>query len=110
MIRHAFWAVIVMVFLAVPVPGNAENGELVLDGGRKGNVPFPHGLHQKTLENCSICHAKFPKESGAIKEGVENGKLKKMEIMKDCMNCHKELAAKGEPSGPERSCSACHID
>lgn len=59
MIRHAFCAVIVFVFLSVPVPGDAENGELVLDGGRKGNVPFPHGLHQKTYENCSICHAKF---------------------------------------------------
>ncbi|MCF8045629.1 MAG: cytochrome c family protein [Desulfarculaceae bacterium] len=108
MIRRALRTSLVILFLAVPVSGGAENGKLVIEGGRKGDVSFPHGMHQKTLENCSICHAKFPKQSGAIKAQVENGKLKRMEIMKDCINCHKELAAKGKAAGPERSCNECH--
>ena len=108
MIRHGLLSAFVTLFPAVPISGGAENGELILEGGRKGDVPFPHGMHQETLENCSACHAKFPRKSGAIREQVENGKLKRMEIMKDCMNCRKELAAKGEPAGPERSCTECH--
>jgi hypothetical protein len=108
MIRRALRAALVILFLTAPAAADAREGELVLDGGRKGDVPFPHALHQRTLESCSACHSNFPQKSGAIKKYVKNGTLKKMEIMKNCMNCHKELAAKGKASGPERSCAACH--
>lgn len=110
MIKQVFGIVLFIVLLATILSAGAEEGELVLDGGRKGDVPFPHGLHQKTVESCNVCHAKFPQKNGTIKKRVGNGTLQKMEIMKDCMNCHKELSAEGKPAGPERSCAACHTD
>jgi hypothetical protein len=36
----------------------AEN--IVLEGSKRGKVPFPHRRHQKNLGDCQICHSIFP--------------------------------------------------
>jgi len=42
----------------------AEGGQgaeaVVLDGGRRGPVPFGHHRHQAVLGDCNLCHAVFP--------------------------------------------------
>ena len=85
----------------------AENIELA--GGKRGNVPFPHRLHQKNLGDCQICHSVFPQEPGAIQELKAQGALKKKYVMnKLCTKCHKEKKKAGQGSGPT-TCKKCHI-
>jgi hypothetical protein len=79
-----------------------------LESGRLPAAPFPHRLHQKTLDECNACHSMFPQKRGAIKELQAQGKLNKQEVMnKNCIACHKERKKAGEPSGPV-SCTDCH--
>jgi len=87
----------------------AGNGAetMVLKGGAFGDVQFPHKAHQDNLKDCDACHKLFPQEEGAIQKGIEDGKLKKKEVMNNCVSCHKETKAKGEASGPT-SCKECH--
>ena len=83
--------------------------ELVLSGGKKGNVLFPHHRHQNFLVDCNICHTQFPQEKGSIEKLKSEGKLKKKHVMtKLCTKCHKERKKAGENSGPTK-CSKCHI-
>ena len=85
----------------------AEN--IVLEGGTRGNVSFPHRQHQKNLGDCQICHSVFPQESGVIQKLKAQGTLKKKHVMnKLCTKCHKEKKKAGQPSGPT-SCAKCHI-
>ncbi|MBW2366508.1 MAG: cytochrome c3 family protein [Deltaproteobacteria bacterium] len=88
---------------------NRGEKELSLWGGKRGNVPFPHHLHQNNLGDCNTCHDLFPQESGVIKALKKDEKLKPKQVMnKLCVKCHREQAKAGNPSGP-RSCNACHI-
>jgi hypothetical protein len=80
---------------------------MVLKGGSMGNVEFPHQEHQNKLKNCEACHKLFPQEAGAIQELIGAGTLQKKQVMNNCVNCHKETAAKGKESGPT-SCKDCH--
>ena len=92
--------------LATENPG-AEN--IVLEGGKRGKVPFPHLKHQKNLGDCKICHSVFPQEPGAVEKLKAEGTLKKKYVMnKLCTKCHKETKRAGQPSGPT-SCAKCHI-
>ena len=85
----------------------AENIEL--EGGKRGNVPFPHWRHQEKLGDCQICHSTFPQELGAIEDLKKQGKLKKKYVMnKHCTKCHKQKRKAGQQSGPT-TCSKCHI-
>ena len=85
----------------------AEN--IVLDGGKRGKVTFPHRQHQKNLGDCQICHSVFPQESGVIQKLKAQGTLKKKHVMnKLCTKCHKEKKKAGQPSGPT-TCTKCHI-
>jgi hypothetical protein len=85
----------------------AEN--LELNGGKRGNVPFPHRQHQDRIGDCQICHTVFPQKSGSIAELKAEGKLKKKYVMnKLCTKCHKEKKAAGQKSGPT-TCTKCHI-
>lgn len=94
------------VSLAVENQG-AEKIEL--DGGKRGNIPFPHRQHQKNLGDCQICHSVFPQEPGAIEKLKTQGTLKKKYVMnKLCTKCHREKKREGKPSGPT-SCAKCHI-
>jgi hypothetical protein len=85
----------------------AENIEI--NGGTRGNVPFPHRQHQSQLSDCQVCHIVFPQKSGAIAELKAEGKLKKKYVMnKLCTKCHKAKKAAGQKSGPT-TCTKCHI-
>ena len=85
----------------------AENIEI--NGGKRGNVPFPHRQHQARLSDCQICHTVFPQKAGSIAELKAEGKLKKKYVMnKLCTKCHKEKKRAGQKSGPT-SCTKCHI-
>jgi len=85
----------------------AEN--LELNGGSRGNVPFPHRQHQDQTGDCKICHSVFPQKTGSIKELKAEGTLKKKYVMnKLCTKCHKEKKRGGQKSGPT-TCAKCHI-
>ena|SRR5210317_827729 len=85
----------------------AENIEL--EGGKRGNVPFPHRQHQKNLGDCQICHSVFAQEPGVIQKLKTQGALKKKYVMnKLCTKCHREKKKAGQPSGPT-TCKKCHI-
>lgn len=80
-----------------------------IDGGQKGNVPFPHHQHQERLGDCKICHSVFPQKPGSIKELKAQGKLQKKYVMnKLCTKCHKETKKTGLKTGPT-TCSKCHV-
>jgi hypothetical protein len=89
-----------------------ENGgaaQLLLDGGNRGTVAFPHHRHQNVLQDCMICHALFPQEAGIIARLKQEGKLVKKQVMtKHCIRCHKERKRQGNTSGPTK-CSNCHL-
>lgn len=59
----------------------------------KGNVSFPHKMHQESLKDCSKCHEKGP---GKIAD------LGKEWAHKTCKGCHSEMG-----KGPT-TCSGCH--
>ncbi len=100
--------VILMTGLAVAVE-NKGAANMVLTGGERGNVPFPHHQHQNKLVDCKICHDVFPQENGAIDRLKKEGKLKpKMVMNKQCTKCHKAKRRAGQKSGPI-TCKQCHI-
>ena len=83
--------------------------QMTIEGGKTGAVPFPHALHQKTLEDCRVCHAAFPQEAGAIERLKASGELQQKQVMnKQCTKCHKELKREGRPTGPT-TCKSCHV-
>jgi len=91
--------------------GSANNGadEMMLEGGSRGKVPFPHHAHQKVLGDCNQCHDLFPQETGAITRLKKAGVLKKKQVMnKSCVKCHKTMKKGGGRTGPT-TCSKCHI-
>ncbi|MEA2083723.1 MAG: cytochrome c3 family protein [Thermodesulfobacteriota bacterium] len=103
-------AVFLMLSTPLVVAAVTENtgaSKIVLEGGRRGNVSFPHQEHQNTLGDCNLCHNLFPKVSGSIERLKDEGGLKKKETMDQCMDCHKNKADKREKSGPT-SCRGCH--
>ncbi len=59
------------------------------------------------LGNCKACHKLFPKEAGAIKKGIADGSLKKMEVMNNCKECHQKYKDEGKTAGPT-NCTGCH--
>ena len=83
----------------------AEN--IILFGGKTGEVPFPHAAHQNALEDCNVCHTLFPQRAGIVETLKREGKLKKKQLMKQCQSCHRKMKKTGEKTGPTR-CKACH--
>jgi len=81
--------------------------EILLSGGKKGDVPFPHHIHQVVLKDCTKCHNLFPQTPGAIEKLKANKRLETKEVMKQCRNCHKAKKWAGEKAGPT-GCKACH--
>jgi hypothetical protein len=83
--------------------------KIELNGGKRGDVSFPHHLHQEKLGDCQICHSIFEQKSGSIQALKSQGKIKKKYVMnKLCTKCHKEKKRAGEKSGPT-TCTKCHI-
>jgi len=99
----------IMVAAMVPAEQNRGAGDMLLFGGKSGDVPFPHHRHQKVIGNCNTCHAAFPQLSGIIEKLKDMEKLKKMQVMNEqCTRCHREKKNAGETGGPIR-CNECHI-
>ena len=110
--KMRFYAGILTVALVMTANGGIckeDKGResLVLQGGKYGNVPFPHGKHQGIYVDCKPCHDLFARESEIIDKMKEEGKLKKRAVMTVCKDCHKDLAAKGLKAGPTK-CKDCH--
>lgn len=101
-----------MAVVLTPFSATAENkgsSDILLEGGSRGKVPFPHLRHQTKLEDCQICHTLFPREKGGIEKLKAQGQLIKKQIMnKHCIQCHRKLKRAGDSSGPI-TCSKCHI-
>ena len=104
--------IIGVVFLTCAIAAAVQNqGAKVikLDGGKRGDIDFPHHLHQNTIGDCNACHDIFSKTAGIIKDLKEQKKLKKKQVMnKTCIKCHKEKKKAGEKAGPT-ICSQCHV-
>ena len=82
--------------------------ELVINGGSRGDVNFPHKMHQETLSDCSVCHNIFPKEEGSIDKLKKEKTLKRKQVMDDvCLACHRADRKAGKEYGPT-SCNDCH--
>ena len=88
---------------------NKGAGQIDVDGGSRGKVPFPHHVHQDRLNDCSICHSVFPQEADALRQLKTGGKLEPKQVMnKQCINCHRAEQKAGNKSGPT-TCSKCHV-
>lgn len=88
----------------------AEKGaeKIVLTGGVSGDVPFPHRVHQQSLESCERCHDLYPQESGVIDRLKERSELQPKTVMnRQCTACHREKKRAGEAAGPT-TCRGCH--
>lgn len=80
-----------------------------LFGGKSGDVPFPHHLHQDALDDCNACHSSFPQEQGALASLKKAGTLKKKQVMnKTCLKCHRSMKKAKAKTGPT-SCKGCHV-
>ena len=111
MIRTISAAFILVALMAVGSLAMENRGaeKISLDGGSRGNISFPHALHQDRLGDCEVCHKLFPKEKGSIEKLKSEGRLAKKQIMNTlCIKCHNAKAREGQPSGP-RVCSKCHV-
>lgn len=106
----AAWIFLGCITVAVALAGDDKGPEkIVLDGGTRGEVPFPHHQHQNVLLDCNLCHDLFPRERGSIETLKSSGKLAGKEIMnKHCIKCHRAEKRAGNKSGPT-SCGACHV-
>lgn len=97
--------------LAHEMEGHADRGAatIKLNGGMMPEVTFPHRMHQDELSDCTLCHDLFQQKSGAIKDAITAGKLKKKQVMKaKCLTCHRQRKAAGQPAGPT-ACNRCHV-
>ena len=84
--------------------------DMILNGGKNGNVPFPHQRHQLALENdCQTCHFLYDQQPGIIDVMKADGRLKKKQVMnKQCTKCHKQRLRSKMKAGPVK-CKTCHI-
>lgn len=88
-----------------------EQGEkqILIHGGKQGNISFPHHAHQSTIKDCMVCHTDFPQEPGALQASKKAGLLKNKQVMNEtCLKCHKDRKKEGQTSGPVK-CSGCHV-
>lgn len=113
--RHIFmhkriFPVLTAILLAVVSVAVAEKNMGAADiviPATKGNVAFPHKTHQTAVEDCNTCHHLFPQSPGSIGKLKESGDLRRMQVMKQCLTCHRELTDAGKKAGPV-SCNDCH--
>jgi len=115
MFKKAYLLMAVLLGLGLLVSAgpvrSANNGaaEMLIEGGSRGKIPFPHRTHQEVLGDCNKCHDLFPQETGAITRLKKSGDLKKKQVMnKSCVKCHKTMKKGGAKAGPT-TCSKCHV-
>lgn len=83
--------------------------KMVLDGGSRGRVSFPHWRHQAPVQDCGVCHEFFPQQTGSIRRLKSEGRLAGKQVMnKLCISCHRAEKRAGKPAGPV-TCSDCHV-
>jgi c(7)-type cytochrome triheme protein len=93
---------------AMGAPSNMGAGQIILAGGKRGDIAFPHHLHQDKLKDCNRCHSLFPQQKQAIEKLKSEGTLKAKQVMnKLCVACHRSERNAGRPGGPTL-CSKCH--
>lgn len=108
-ISIAVFAVLVMAYGGVCAQENKGAEQIVLDGGSRGLVHFPHHRHQNALGDCRVCHHLFAQEKGSIAKGKANGQLVIKQVMtKLCIQCHRDKKQADKPAGPT-TCSKCHV-
>lgn len=103
--------IISVIIFSVALAAEVQNkgaSDITLDGGKKGNINFPHRSHQDTLGDCKICHDIFPQKPGIIQDLKAQEKLKKKQVMNHCRGCHRKLVKAGKKAGPT-SCNKCHV-
>ena len=109
--RTAFIVILFCLLASVVTVVSAENGaeSMLLNGGKRGKIPFPHRTHQDVLKDCKKCHDLFPQEPGVIDRLKKTGGLKKKRVMNTrCVKCHKAMKKTGNKAGPT-TCKNCHI-
>jgi hypothetical protein len=82
----------------------------------KNPVTLSHKLHIDKGVACTDCHHTWKKEeSKTPQKCVECHKADdtgekglKRAYHSQCMDCHKNLAKQGKPTGPTTKCSGCH--
>jgi len=104
-----FCLIVFIVPVAIVFAQNYGKKEILIDGGKKGNITFPHQTHQNSINDCMVCHVSFPQEEGALTKSKKTGVLKKKQVMnKTCLKCHRNSKKAGKAYGPVK-CSGCHI-
>lgn len=101
--------VFALVIASVVGAQTAKQGasEIILEGGDRGDVRFPHRNHQDALVDCTICHDLFPQIAGSIEDLKAKGKLEEKQVMNHCRGCHKNRINAGKKAGPT-ACNECH--
>lgn len=106
--RVCFTALLLLAGAIFVYAGQKGSENIMIDGGRLGNVTLPHWQHQKALsDDCNACHKLFPKEKQSISRMKESASLQKKAVMNNCIACHKELIAQSKTAGPV-NCKGCH--
>jgi hypothetical protein len=95
----AFFSIAFMTCIAF-AGENQGAANIVLEGGKTGKVPFPHGQHQIAIEDCRVCHNIFPQTQGSIQLLKEEDKLRKKQVMNHCTGCHRKKKQAGDKTGP----------
>lgn len=108
--RAILYCLVLLIFSAGIIFAETNGRkEIIIEGGKLGNITFPHHLHHDVVNDCMVCHVDFAKEPGSLQAAKDKGALKKKQVMdKTCLKCHKERKKAGETHGPV-SCSGCHI-
>jgi len=94
----------------MPEPDKAPKkgaAQIVVNGGPKGDIDFPHAKHQDTLKDCNVCHSQFAREPGVIVKLKAAGSLEPKAVMKACIACHKKRGEEKLSAGPT-ACAKCH--
>jgi cytochrome c-type protein NrfB len=99
--------ILLLVVAALAAEKNPGAPTLVIPAGIRPDVTLPHAAHQTALEDCDLCHNLFPQVAGSIVQMKASGALKKMQVMKQCRECHKEMTEAGKKAGPV-NCDECH--
>jgi len=97
----------VLLFSTLLWAQNKGAEDIILPGGKTGNVPVKHHLHQNILGDCNLCHNLFPQNAGIIQKLKDEGKLEKKKVMNQCQKCHREKTNAGLKTGPV-TCKSCH--
>lgn len=104
----------------------AQEDNLVINSQALGEhtrplVKFAHARHSEKIPDCTTCHHDFsPTGNRGSSEGqscsdchgprptAKNSVGLAMAFHKQCKECHRFAAGKGQPSGPV-TCGGCHV-